>query len=94
MNKKFEKVSVEKGTQIIFQTEAELGEYEVLYQKWHWDGVTAESIIFSSEDISNLIDNEIEAEVRESPLVKEGTSMTVKRSESGFTYVNFNFETE
>mgnify|MGYP003972612021 len=33
MTKKFEKVSVEKGTQIIFQTEAELGEYEVLYQK-------------------------------------------------------------
>ena len=93
MNKKFEKVSVEKGTQIIFQTEAELGEYEVLYQKWYWDGVNAESIIFSSEDINNLIDNEIEAEVRKSPLVKKGTSMTMKRSESGFTFVNFNFET-
>ena len=52
MNKKFEKVSLEKSTQIIFQTEAELGEYEVLYQKWYWDGVNAESIIFSSEDIS------------------------------------------
>ena len=93
MTKKFEKVSVEKGTQIIFQTEAELGEYEVLYQKWYWDGVNAESIIFSSVDINNLIDNEIEAEVRKSPLVKKGTSMTMKRSESGFTFVNFNFET-
>jgi|APSaa5957512576_1039674.scaffolds.fasta_scaffold249036_1 hypothetical protein len=93
MNKKFEKVSLEKSTQIIFQTEAELGEYEVLYQKWYWDGVNAESIIFSSEDINNLIDNEIEAEVRKSPLVKKGTSMTMKRSESGFTFVNFNFET-
>ena len=87
MNKKFEKVSLEKSTQIIFQTEAELGEYEVLYQKWYWDGVNAESIIFSSEDINNLIDNEIEAEVRKSPLVKKGTSMTMKRSESGFTFV-------
>ena len=93
MTKKFEKVSLEKSTQIIFQTEAELGEYEVLYQKWYWDGVTAESIIFSSEDINNLIDHEIEAEVRKSPLVKKGTSMTMKRSESGFTFVNFNFET-
>jgi hypothetical protein len=94
MTNKFESVPVDKGTQIIFQVEAELGEYEVLYQKWYWDGVTAESIIFSSKDVSNLNNNEIETEVRESPLVKEDSKITIKRSESGFTFVNFNFETE
>ena len=91
---KFNNVPVEKGTKILFQQEAVLGQYEVLYQKWFWDGITAESIIFSSEDITELRDHEIEAEVKESPLLREDSSIILKRSESGFTFVNFNFETE
>ncbi len=91
---KFKNVPVEKGTKIIFQQEATLGEYEVLYQKWYWDGITAESIIFMNDDISGLNDNEIEFEVRTSPLLSQDSSITLSRSESGYTFVNFNFETE
>ena len=91
---KFKNVPVEKDTKIIFQKEATLGEYEVLYQKWYWDGITAESIIFVNDDISGLDDNEIEVEVRASPLLNKDSSITLSRSESGYTFVNFNFETE
>jgi hypothetical protein len=71
-----------------------LGEYEVLYEKWLWDGILGESIIFADEDVAELKDNEIVAEVKRSPLLKEGSSITLKRSQSGFTFVNFNFEIE
>jgi len=91
---KFQNVPVEEDTKILFQAEATLGEYEVLYQIWSWDGIFAQSIIFVNEDVAELKDNEIEAEVRRSPLLKEGSGITLKRSESGFTFVNFNFETE
>ena len=91
---KFENVPVEEDTKIIFEQEATLGGYEILYQKWFWDGISAESIIFANEDVAELKDNEIKAEVKESPLLKEGSSITLKRTESGFTFVNFNFETE
>lgn len=91
---KFNNVPVEQDTKIIFQQEATLGEYEVLYQKWFWDGITAESIIFANEDVAELTDKEIEEEVKTSPLLNEGSSVTLKRPESGFTFVNFNFETE
>ncbi len=91
---KFNNVPVEEDTKILFQQEVTLGEYEVLYQKWIWDGITAESIIFADEDIVKLKDNEIEAAVKTSPLLKEDSSITLNRSESGFTFVNFNFKAE
>lgn len=48
--------------------------------------------MFANEDIVNLDDKEIELEVRKSPLIEQNSSITVKGSESGFTFVNFNFE--
>ena len=94
MANKFESVPVEEDTIILFQQEAKLGEYDVLYQKWFWEGITAESIIFANEDIVGIADNELEAKVRTSPRLKADSKITLKRSESGFTFVNFNFEIE
>ena len=94
MSNKFDAVPVENDTKIIFQIEAKLGEYDVLYEKWFWSGITAESIIFANEDIAGLSDEEIEREVKSSPLLKPDSSITMKKTESGFTFVNFNFESE
>ena len=87
---KFEQVPVEEDTRILFRTVATLGKYDVLYEKWFWDGITAESIIFVSEDVADLKDSEIEDEVKTSPLVNKESPMTLKRDKSGFTFVNFN----
>ena len=40
-----------------------------------------------------MTDEEIEQKVRQSPLVKEGSEILIKRLDAGFTFVNFNFET-
>ncbi len=90
---RFNNVPVEADTEILFEQEAKFGDYDVLYQKWVYDGITAESIIFSNDDVLKLSDEKIKAEVKESPLIKDGSSITLKRSDSGFTFVNFNFET-
>jgi hypothetical protein len=92
MTNKFNNVPVEQDTKIIFEQQAKLGEYDVLYQKWYWDGVTAESIIFADEDIVGVSDDEIQAEVKDTPLLSADSAITLKRSVSGFTFVNFNFE--
>ena len=91
---KFEQVPVEEETRILFRTEATLGKYDVLYEKWFWGGITAESIIFVNEDVIDLEDSEIEDEVKTSPLVDKGSSITLKRSKSGFTFVSFNFHSD
>jgi hypothetical protein len=94
MTDKFNKVPIEDDTAILFQTEAKLGRYDILYQKWFWDGITAESIIFANEDVDDLEEEEIIKEVKASPLLKKDSKITLKRSGTGYTFVNFNFETE
>ena len=92
MSKKFENVPVEKDTKILFRQEARLGKFEVMYEMWSWEGVSAESLIFASGDVAEMTDQELEQEVRKSPLVKKDSEMTVKRLDVGFTFVNFNSE--
>ncbi len=94
MPKKFLKVPKDKDTRILFESEMKLHEFDVLYQKWFWDGITAESIIFSSDEITHLDDNDILAKVRCSDIVNQESQLTIKHSESGFTFINFNFESD
>jgi outer membrane scaffolding protein for murein synthesis (MipA/OmpV family) len=91
MTSKFYNVHVEEDTSIIFQTEATFGDHEVLYQKWQWEGITAESIIFVTEEIADIDDETLLNEIKASPLVQEESEITVKTSETGFTFFNFNF---
>lgn len=92
MSGKFDNVPVEEDTKILFRLEVKIGKYDALYEHWFWDGVTAESLIFADEDIIDLSDEQLELEVKELPMFKQDSSITMKRSESGFTFVNFNFE--
>ncbi|EIC19638.1 hypothetical protein [Thiorhodovibrio frisius] len=94
MMNRFETVPVDDETKILLQQEAQLGDYAVLYQKWWWDGIMAESIIFANEDLGDLSEKQIKDMVRASPLVEEGSQLTYKRGDSGFTFVSFNFDTE
>ncbi len=94
MTDKFQTVPLESDTQILFQTEVKLGKYDVLYQKWSWEGITAESFIFANDDISGLEEEEIVNQVKASPLLRKDSAITFNRSSKGYTFVNFNFETE
>jgi len=93
MNAKFANVSDDADTVVVFQQVAKFGELDALYQKWIWDGIHAESLIFANSDIADKNLATLEQEVRESPLVREKSSITVK-SLDGFTYFNFNFQAD
>ena len=92
MDGKFSGVTVDSDTKILLRKEAKLGEYDVLYEKWSWDGIYGESIIFDNKDVEGLNEEELKKEVKTSPLVKADSSFTIKKLESGFTFVSFNFE--
>ncbi len=94
MTELFKNVPVDDDTRIIFEQLGCLGEYDVLYQNWCWDGITAESFIFINDDVLTLDDAGIEKVVRESPMCDLGSSMTIKRTDVGFVFANFNFRTE
>lgn len=93
MAERFKNVPKDNDTKILFETEVSLGEYSVRYEKWYSEGVWAESIIFANEDVENLTQTDVENMLKSLPLFKNESRITYKKSDSGFTFVNFNFET-
>jgi len=89
--KAFEDLPLEEDTTLLARLATNFDDYPVVYEKWFWDGITAESIIFLTEDIQHLDDEALEKYVRESPLVRKDSPMTIKRLER-YTFVNFNFD--
>jgi len=86
---KFNNVPVEPDTRIIQQREIEIEGVPALHQTWSWDGLIGESIIFHSDDVEGFTDDEI-FELINDHTDPEG-KYTVSRSDSGYTFVNFNF---
>jgi hypothetical protein len=84
-------VPVEEDTRIRGRTIITVGGREALYERWSWDGVLGETIVFVSQEVIALSDKELEEVVRQSPLVEADSQITIKRADSGFTFVNFNF---
>ena len=91
MQEKFKDLPFDEETTILFRSPMKLGAFDIVYEKWRWEGIEAESIIFLSEDVKRLDDAALEAEVRKSPLVEKDSKVTMKRGEK-YTFVNFNFQ--
>ena len=93
MSSKFQNVPVEKGTRIHLEKEITIGDMDALHQVWSWDGVQAESIIFRNEDVQHHSDDQVQAIVvgHFKEKIQKNAKMTISRSDSGFTFVNFNF---
>ena len=94
MSNKFTALPIENDTNILFQLNATLDDYDVFYQMWSWDGVTAESFIFLSSEIADLTDEEVKTLAKSSPMVKADSELTMVRHEDGYTFVNFNFRAD
>ncbi len=92
MSDKFKNLTVEKDTKIMMSSPMKWGELDIVYQKWSWEGITAESIIFLSEDVKEMDDEALEDDVRDGPLVSEDSKVTISRGDE-YTFVNFNFLT-
>ena len=94
MNEKFANVPMDSDTLLLLQADAQINSIDALYQKWIWDGVTADSLIFANADVADIDETALKTLVSESAFVinKDIEQMTYNVSKSGFTFVNFNFE--
>ncbi len=91
MSDKFNNVPKDEGTKTMSQKEMKLGNLDVLFELWFMDGIAANSIIFDNKDIEELGDEELKTLVKPHVRVDPVSEIIVKRLESGFTFVNFNF---
>jgi hypothetical protein len=90
MTGKFDQLPQDPGRTILSQREARLGDIEALHQHWSWDGITAESLVFRSEDVAHLADEEIARRLASHPAYRPGSEVSPTRLDSGYTFANFN----
>lgn len=91
MTNKFANIPVDLDTRIIEQEEVKVGDYDACYQKWSWDGIVAESLIFGSSEVAQLDDDALKMLVRQSSYF-QSSSITLKRNSEGYCFTNFNFK--
>ncbi|WKU20119.1 hypothetical protein [Advenella alkanexedens] len=94
MSNKFANIPLDSDTTILEEKPITLEGLEAFYQKWRWDGITAESVIFASADINHLDDSELELLITRSNRFAFSSSMTVKRNPENYTFINFNFKSQ
>jgi hypothetical protein len=85
----FTDVPVEKDTRLINVTNVLFEGIEARYEAWVWEGILAETLIFHSDTVAHMSDEELESFVERNMLIKDHRK-TVKRQEK-YTFINFNF---
>lgn len=96
MNEKFANVTMESDTRLLMQADAQINGIDALYQKWIWEGITAESLIFANADVVGMSEIKLKTLVMDSAFTEcdNPERMTYSQSDSGFTFINFNFEAD
>lgn len=96
MNEKFANVPMESDTRLLTQADAQVKGIDALYQIWIWEGITAESLIFANADVADLDELALKALVSDSIYAKNESidKMTYSQSQTGYTFINFNFKTD
>ena len=79
-------------TRILGEGSTKLNGYPVKFETWNWDGIYGSSIIFKTKDVAHLTEEEIVELVKSSEYCKDDSDTTFKQTDSGETFVNFNFE--
>ena len=90
----FKDLTVDKGTKILSRKLAQVGGYTAMHEYWMWDGIKAESLIFCSDDVSQLSDDDLKSICVAGNFILDKDNpydFTVSRSTtSNFTFASFN----
>lgn len=88
---KLDKITADPDTKILARKVINIENWQAAYEKWRWDGIVGESLIFQSSDISDLSEEELIGLLRKNELMEEITPYTTKLTENGLLFVSFNF---
>jgi len=92
-DERFKNVPIDNDTKILFESIMKFDGEDILYQKWRFDGIVGESIIFRTENVGNMSDKELIEYIATSDIVTNKSSITISRNDDTYTFLNFNFIT-
>lgn len=84
---------MDEGTEIRSLSMKTIGGIRCRYEKWYWDGIIAESLIFLMKDVAHLSDEDLAIMIRADDLYGVlAEDHTISRNEeTGFVTFNYNF---
>ena len=85
---KFKNVGMDEDTRLIEDKILKYKDIDVLYQKWVWEGVIGNSLIFTKEDIKKFNIHNI---IDEMEIIKNKNKITTNKDDK-FYFINFDFE--
>ncbi len=88
----FENVPLDPDTIIKKEEVIDIGNSRALYQRWVWEGIIAESLVFLNDDVGGMSDDELVSLGRDAGILKRNGKSTITRSDSTYTFLNMNFE--
>jgi hypothetical protein len=91
VNDKFKAIPVEEDTRILQKKLMTVNGIDARFERWAWEGVIGESLIFVTEEISNLSDEQLWQSIVNQLSIRD-MKHTIKR-QIDYSFVNFNFET-
>ena len=90
-NTKFENIPTDDDTFVLRQRTVSINQIDAVHQEWVWDGILAESMIFSSADVSHLNAREVLEMVSTFGEVQKFRQANFSNRNDDFVCVNYNF---
>ena len=90
---KFDRLPQDADTRIKAQQQINAGGTDALHQRWVWDGIAGESLIFCAADIPGATNEQIVQLARNAGLTVADDDYTIKRTDEGFVFLNYGFDT-
>ncbi|MEG2079183.1 hypothetical protein [Chryseobacterium sp.] len=87
-NKKFQNLTTDEETKILFRQQTIFNGYDAMMESWIWDGIEGQSVIFYSNDVKNLTDEELMNLIKEH---YKNETFTISRNNADYVFLNFNF---
>lgn len=88
MNDKFKSVPVEKDTKVLSRKIIKLGDLDAQLEKWSWEGIKAQSVIFSEADIVGQSDEALITLIKAQLDLSDDVDITISRDRNGFAFFN------
>lgn len=91
MNDKWKNIPLEPDTKLASEEIVKLGYLEAVHQKWTWDHIYGESLIFCATETQEHDLIQLTLMIQNSGLAEQGTQFTFN-TQADYQFVNFNFK--
>ncbi len=89
MESKFDQIPEDPETKTLLRKQDKIRDYDVLFEFWAWDGISAVSTIFCKEDIGHLSDEEIIKIIQKE---RKTDTVTISRKNKKYLFANYGFK--